>query len=169
MDNQQGPTTEPREFCSMLCGSLDGRGVWGRMDTCYVWLSPFAFFFFPERFPGNQERARVPGVRLVLPEQWAFHSAFSSGLPLPTKHLNLTPEMPCASIPHDACASLSMLPDEPGLTALIPPEKSANIPGTVPQPATQPQQVILTNPRPAFTDSQVPGGDRHCLPASGAF
>ena len=22
------------EFCSMLCGSLDGRGVWGRMDTC---------------------------------------------------------------------------------------------------------------------------------------
>ena len=24
----------------MLCGSLDGRGVWGRMDTCiYIWLS----------------------------------------------------------------------------------------------------------------------------------
>ena len=23
-----------REHCSMLCGSLDGRGVWGRMDTC---------------------------------------------------------------------------------------------------------------------------------------
>ena len=21
------------EFCSMLCGSLDGRGVWRRMDT----------------------------------------------------------------------------------------------------------------------------------------
>ena len=21
------------ELCSMLCGSLDGRGVWGRMDT----------------------------------------------------------------------------------------------------------------------------------------
>ena len=20
--------------CSMLCGSLDGKGVWGRMDTC---------------------------------------------------------------------------------------------------------------------------------------
>ena len=29
MDNQQGPT-----YCLMLCGSLDGRGVWGRMDTC---------------------------------------------------------------------------------------------------------------------------------------
>jgi len=22
------------EFCSMLCGSEDGRGVWRRMDTC---------------------------------------------------------------------------------------------------------------------------------------
>ena len=22
------------ELCSMLCGSLDGRGVWRRMDTC---------------------------------------------------------------------------------------------------------------------------------------
>ena len=22
------------EFCSMLPGSLDGRGVWGKMDTC---------------------------------------------------------------------------------------------------------------------------------------
>ena len=24
---------EHRELCSMLCGSLDGTGVWGRMDT----------------------------------------------------------------------------------------------------------------------------------------
>ena len=21
-------------LCSILCGNLDGRGVWGRMDTC---------------------------------------------------------------------------------------------------------------------------------------
>ena len=34
MDNQQGPTVQHREHCSMLCGSLDGRGVWWRMDTC---------------------------------------------------------------------------------------------------------------------------------------
>ena len=25
---------EHRELCSMLCGRLDGRGVWGGMDTC---------------------------------------------------------------------------------------------------------------------------------------
>ena len=34
MDNQQGPTVQHMELCSMLCGSLDGRGVWKRMDTC---------------------------------------------------------------------------------------------------------------------------------------
>ena len=34
MDNQQGPTTQHMELCSGICGSLDGRGVWGRMDTC---------------------------------------------------------------------------------------------------------------------------------------
>ena len=34
MDNQQGPTVQHREICSMLCGSLDRRGVWGRIDTC---------------------------------------------------------------------------------------------------------------------------------------
>ena len=30
---QQGPTGEHRERCSMLCGSLDGRGVWRKTDT----------------------------------------------------------------------------------------------------------------------------------------
>ena len=30
------------EFCSVLCVSLDERGLWGRMDTCtYTWLNPF--------------------------------------------------------------------------------------------------------------------------------
>ena len=44
MANQQGPITYHIKFCSMLCASLDGMGVWGRMDKCiyvYVWLSPF--------------------------------------------------------------------------------------------------------------------------------
>lgn len=34
MDNQQGPAVRHRELCSMLCGSLVGRGAWGRMNTC---------------------------------------------------------------------------------------------------------------------------------------
>ena len=33
MDNQQGPL-HSTWTSSMLYGSLDGRGVWGRMDTC---------------------------------------------------------------------------------------------------------------------------------------
>ena len=33
MDNQQGLTVEHMELCAMVCASLDGRGVWGRMDT----------------------------------------------------------------------------------------------------------------------------------------
>ena len=28
MDDQQVPTVQHRELCSMLCGNLDGRGVW---------------------------------------------------------------------------------------------------------------------------------------------
>ena len=34
VDNQQGPTVQHMELCSVLCGSPDGRGVQGRMDTC---------------------------------------------------------------------------------------------------------------------------------------
>ena len=34
MDNQQGLTVQRRELCSMLWGSLDGRGAWRRMVTC---------------------------------------------------------------------------------------------------------------------------------------
>ena len=32
--NQQGPTIQHRELCSRSCGSLDGRGVSGRMEAC---------------------------------------------------------------------------------------------------------------------------------------
>ena len=34
MENQQGPAGQLREVCSMSHGSRDGRGVWGRRDTC---------------------------------------------------------------------------------------------------------------------------------------
>ena len=29
MSDQQGPTVWHRELCSTLCGSLDGKGIWG--------------------------------------------------------------------------------------------------------------------------------------------
>ena len=34
MDNQQRPIVQHMELCSMLCGSLSGRGTWGRMRVC---------------------------------------------------------------------------------------------------------------------------------------
>ena len=34
MGNQHGPAMYHRENCLVLCGSLDGRGVWKRTDTC---------------------------------------------------------------------------------------------------------------------------------------
>ena len=34
MNSQQVPTAQHRELCSTLRGILDGREVWGRMDTC---------------------------------------------------------------------------------------------------------------------------------------
>ena len=33
-DNQPGPAIQHRELCSVLCDSLDGSEVWGRMDVC---------------------------------------------------------------------------------------------------------------------------------------
>ena len=32
--NKDQPIVHHRELCLMLYGSLDGRGVWGRMDAC---------------------------------------------------------------------------------------------------------------------------------------
>ena len=38
----QGPPAQHGEFCSVLCGSLDGRVFGGEWTHVYVWLSPFA-------------------------------------------------------------------------------------------------------------------------------
>ena len=34
MGNQEDPTVQHRELYSILRDSLDGRGIWGRIDTC---------------------------------------------------------------------------------------------------------------------------------------
>ena len=34
MENQQGPAVQHRELWPVTCGSLGGRGVWGRRDPC---------------------------------------------------------------------------------------------------------------------------------------
>ena len=44
MDNQQGPIVYHMELCSRLCGSLDGSGVWGRMDICMGYVCMYGQF-----------------------------------------------------------------------------------------------------------------------------
>ena len=39
-EKQRGPAGQHRELCSVSRGSLDGRGVWGRMDTCACMAEP---------------------------------------------------------------------------------------------------------------------------------
>ena len=41
MDNKQEPTVYYRALCSMLCGSLDGRGIGERTDTCICMAESF--------------------------------------------------------------------------------------------------------------------------------
>ena len=41
MDNQQWLTVDHLQLCSMLCGSLDGRGIGEEWIHVYLWLSPF--------------------------------------------------------------------------------------------------------------------------------
>ena len=46
MYNQQGPTVQHSIICSVVCGSLDERGVWQRMETCIC--TPESFCCPPE-------------------------------------------------------------------------------------------------------------------------
>ena len=43
LDNQTGTYCIPHGTHSILCGILDGRGVWRRMDTCMCMVVPLLF------------------------------------------------------------------------------------------------------------------------------
>ena len=38
MDNQQGPGVQHMKLCSVLCGDLDGKRAWGRVDA-YIFMA----------------------------------------------------------------------------------------------------------------------------------
>ena len=44
MNNQQGLNCTTEGTLTVLCGNLDGRGIWGEWIHIYVWLSPFAVY-----------------------------------------------------------------------------------------------------------------------------
>ena len=43
MQNQQEPTVQHKNSCLRSFDSLDGRGVWGRMDTCICMAESFCY------------------------------------------------------------------------------------------------------------------------------
>ena len=52
--NQQGPTVQHRELCSILCNSLNGKIIWKRIDTgicitlLYTWnITLFIQYYIP--------------------------------------------------------------------------------------------------------------------------
>ena len=49
MDIQQRPIVKHKELCSMSRASLNGRGVWGRMDPC-IWMAE-SLLSLPETIP----------------------------------------------------------------------------------------------------------------------
>ena len=58
MDNQEGPTVEHRELCSILCNNLNGKRIGKIIATC-VWAGTFYAFIAPREslsyFPGGSE------------------------------------------------------------------------------------------------------------------
>ena len=38
MDNQQGPSVQPRELCSILCNKLNGKVIWKRILNNWITL-----------------------------------------------------------------------------------------------------------------------------------
>ena len=80
-DNQQGPTVQHREICSMLCSSLDGRGVQGRISLVQL-LSRVRVFVTPglqhAMLPCPSPTPRV--YSNSCPSRWWCHPTISSSV-----------------------------------------------------------------------------------------
>ena len=66
-----------RKFCSVLCGSLDGRGVEGRVDTC------ICVFTIPGGFPGSSAGKNLPAMQETLVDSWVRKICWRDRLPTP--------------------------------------------------------------------------------------
>ena len=90
MDNQQGPIVLHRELYSMLCGSLDGRRVWGRVDTC--------------RYTAESLCCPLETITVLLISYTPIKKLKS--LILKRKHYYLNQEITCDNEDMDKCAPL---------------------------------------------------------------
>ena len=73
MDNQQGPTVEHLEFCSMLCGGGDGRGPWGRKGTCvcmaqslHCSCETITTLCADRLYPSAKEKVKTPNEAIII-------------------------------------------------------------------------------------------------------
>lgn len=119
-----------RELCLMLCDSLDGKGVWGRVDTCtYVWLSRSAMYptldnifnrlyilqykinhFKKQQQQGSLSYTFITHSTRVFFKRWATYEfdhepckTLASAVPIHT-HLPLSPPQPLEAIKPGLCA-----------------------------------------------------------------
>ena len=77
MDNQEGLPVWYMELCSMLCGSLDGRGIWGRMDTCIcmaesLHCSPETIIILLIGYIPKKSLKKNCGLWVIMLCQWRF-------------------------------------------------------------------------------------------------
>ena len=81
MDIQLGPTVRHRELCSVLCGSLVARGVWGKMDTCIC---------MAESLPCSSETIQFSSVTWSCPTLRPHGLQPTPGLPVHNQPLEFT-------------------------------------------------------------------------------
>ena len=121
---------QKQELCSVLWGSLDGKGVWGRVDTCtYVWLSRSAMYptldnifnrlyilqykinhFKKQQQQGSLSYTFITHSTRVFFKRWATYEfdhepckTLASAVPIHT-HLPLSPPQPLEAIKPGLCA-----------------------------------------------------------------
>ena len=80
---QHGPPVKLRELCSVLCGSLHGRRVWGRVDTWICWLSrcspeTVTILFVNWLYTNTKEKAKKKNA----PSIQTLYFVFNKSLPV---------------------------------------------------------------------------------------
>ena len=114
--NQQGPTAQHMELCSMLCGSLDARGFGREWIRVYLWLSPFtAHLRLTQLLIGYQfssvqslSHVRLFATPWIAARQASLSITNSQSL---LKHMSIESMMPSSHL--ILCCPLLLLPPSP--------------------------------------------------------
>ena len=92
------------ELCSMLCVSLDGKGVWGRMDTCICTAESLhcSSETITTLLVGYTPKQNVFCVKkLKKKKKRAVGMCFKVDLPCPDSNKHIATEQPDCNLPKD--------------------------------------------------------------------